>query len=121
MADLSLPSEVLRDIDDGNLRNFSFGFSFASTIQEPPTVHMVDLRKAKRYIPYLENFHVQPTDRKPTIAGIHFSERGGLEFTIRYPDNYYIMSPSYRAKGVLPVNKKGILATRCFKGFKKLN
>ena len=29
MADLSLPSEVLRDIDDGNLRNFSFGFSFA--------------------------------------------------------------------------------------------
>ena len=118
MGDFSLNSDVLRDINDGNLPNFSFGFSFASTVNPDETVtRTIDLSKLKRPAPYLQNYHIPPTDTKPTIAGIHFSEKGALEFTLRYPDNkYYILSPSYRTKGVIPINKKGILAARCFKG-----
>ena len=54
------------------------------------------------------------------MAGIHYSKRNGLGFTLRYPDGlFYSMSPSYRKKGVLPINKKGILANRCFEGNRK--
>ena len=43
-----------------------------------------------------------------------------LEFNVRFPDGkFYLMSPSYKKKGVLPLNKNGVLANRCNKGDRK--
>ena len=54
------------------------------------------------------------------MAGVHYSKRSGLGFTLRFPDGlFYLASPSYRKKGVLPINKKGELATRCYRGDRK--
>ena len=42
-----------------------------------------------RLLTYLDNYHETPTVTKPTIAGIHFSERGNLAFTLRFPCVHY--------------------------------
>ena len=52
---------------------------------------------------------------KPTLAGVHYKENG-IGFTVRFLGGYHAMSPSYKQKGDLPINKKGELHTRCFNG-----
>ena len=83
-------------------KNFSFGIYFVSTRNEPQNETIqrnVPVTGHKRPMPYIENFHITPVER-PTMAGIHYSERNGLGFTLRYPDGlFYSMSPSYRKKG----------------------
>ena len=54
--------------------NFSFGFSFASTRNEPQNETIqrnVPVTGHKRPMPYIENFHITPVE-KPTMAGIHY-------------------------------------------------
>ena len=100
-----------------NLENFSFNFSLNSTA---PVQNDIAVPVLKRRIPYIENLHINPTNTKPTMGGVHISQRTGLGSTLRYPDGlFYAMSPSYRKKGILPINKNGEIPYRCFKGDKK--
>ena len=112
--------EYLRNLEVEE--NFSFGFSFNSTRNLPQnetTERSVPVHEHKRPLPYIKNFLETPVE-KPTMAGIHYSQRSGLGFTLRFPDGlFYSLSPSYKKKGVLPLNKEGILFTRCFKGNRK--
>ena len=53
-------------------------------------------RLQKRRMPYVENFHEQVTESKPTLAGIHISRRNVLGFTLRTEDGYHDYNPSMR-------------------------
>ena len=74
-------------------------------------------------MPYVTNRKIKPTDKLPTYAGFSRSlgnRDDGLfhgSWLMRFADkNYYCMVPAVRKKGVLPVNKHGLLQTRCARG-----
>ena len=78
-------SDYLRDLEGAD-NNFSFGFSFANAnnfTENEATVRNVPVYDLKRSLPYVENFHIPPTDTKPTLAGVHYSKRSGLGITLR--------------------------------------
>lgn len=57
-----------------------------------------------RRIPFIENFHSMPTNQLPVFAGFHRSKgkRDGKfhgAFTLKYPNGYYIMLPTFTRKG----------------------
>ena len=54
------------------------------------------LSRAKRRMPYIENYHIQPTELKPTLAGIHINRNNGLGFTFRLLTGYYVYNPAQR-------------------------
>ena len=58
---------------------------------------------AKRRMPYLENRHIDPTETRPTIAGIHRTKRGGICFNLRdYTKDYYQIKRTQKSKNWLP-------------------
>ena len=54
------------------------------------------LSQAKRRMPYVENFHIPPTETKPTLAGIHLSRFNTLGFTLRLLCGYFVYNPATR-------------------------
>ena len=54
------------------------------------------LSKAKRRMPYVENHHIQPTETKPTLAGIHINRNNSLGFTFRLLTGYFVYNPARR-------------------------
>ena len=84
--------DILRLLDNeyGNLEDFSFRFSFANAdnLPEEPTESNVTVQTIIRPMPYLENIHIPPRD-KPTMAGVHYSKRSGLGFTLQFPNGLF--------------------------------
>ena len=54
------------------------------------------LSMAKRKMPYIENYHIPPTETKPTLAGIHLSRFNNLGFTFRLLSGYYVYNLATR-------------------------
>ena len=94
--------DFLQSLDFGDLGEFSFNFSLNSTnnLTEPLPENVPVFSTKKRRMPYLENFFTPPTNTRPTMAGVHYTQRDGLGFTIRFMDGFHSMSPSYKSKGV---------------------
>ena len=89
-------------------------------VDEHPTP-VWDPSKALRPIHYLDRQHLQASNILPILVGINETQRGGIQLTVRYPDDvrshgaYYSMVAAIRNKGVLPVNSANQLQGRCKK------
>ena len=68
---------------------------------------------------YLENWNQPATDDLPTFAGFHRNlghrddEKFHPGFTLRFSDGFYVMVPSIRTQGCLPLDKSGRMKLRC--------
>ena len=78
------------------------------------------ISKPKKWeMPFFDNFHLVPTDRKPTFAGFYrnLGARKNHNFAggwvLRFSDGYYNMVLCIRKAGQLPKDKGGRLQLRC--------
>jgi len=89
-------------------------------LQETDTIERlfdenVDVSKAIRRLPYVENYYAPCSVPKPVFAGFHRTWGGKNDgkfhgaFTIRYPDGYYVMLPRKNAGGGVYITRDNII------------
>ena len=81
-------------------RSFSFLFNELNENSQPTVLaensiilEEVEPEKISRRLPYHENRFVTPTTDKPTLAGIHITQKNAVGFTLKFSDmKFYAMS-----------------------------